>query len=159
MIRTRTTTALAVMGLAALALSALPGTAQAATPTPAPAAVVSPAAAAADGYFYAYDGANKTGKYCKWEGDDSNWSSCSPGGGIRNQAGSIWNNGYAGAYEDVKVYWDNGDDGAWDGAWACIQNGYYYADLANWNFPNNATGGGGEVMNNNISAHMWANAC
>ncbi|MGH1553021.1 peptidase inhibitor family I36 protein [Streptomyces sp. L7] len=156
MIRTKLTTAFAALGLTALALTALPSAAQASESAPSsPSAIAAgPAGATADGYFYAYENANFGGKYCRWAGSDNDWSTCSPGGNLRNQASSLWNNGYAGAYEDVIVYWDLNKTGAG----ACIANGYAYADLAGWQFPNNGPGGG-ETLNDNISSHTWANAC
>jgi hypothetical protein len=155
-IRTNFTTALATVGLAALALSALPGVAQASEPGPSSRDTVAtgPAGATADGYFYAYEHAYQGGKYCRWVGNDGDWSSCSPGGNLRNQASSLWNNGYAGVSEDVNVYWGLN----YTGAWACIANGYYYANLADWYFPTNGSGGG-ENMNDNISSHKWSDSC
>ncbi|MEV0909026.1 peptidase inhibitor family I36 protein [Streptomyces hokutonensis] len=156
MIRTKLTTAFTAVGLTALALTAIPGVAQASESAPSsPTAIAAgPAGATADGYFYAYENANYGGKYCRWVGNDSDWSSCSPGGNIRNQASALWNNGYAGSYEDVNVYWGLG----YTGAWACIANGYAYSNLAGWNFPNNGSGGG-ETLNDNISSHVWSNSC
>ncbi|WP_371657683.1 peptidase inhibitor family I36 protein [Streptomyces sp. NBC_00280] len=154
-------TVLAGFALAGLSVLAAPGIAGAAEP-PAPApdsksatAAAAPSVAAADGNFYAWDGANRTGKYCAWVGDDTNWSTCSPGGNMRNQAGSIENRGYPGSYSRVRVYWDT----AYGGTYACIENGYYYADLSQWYFQV-AGPGQGETLNNNISSHKWANeAC
>ncbi|MFF3335463.1 hypothetical protein ACFYWX_39020 [Streptomyces sp. NPDC002888] len=145
-------------GLAAAVLTGLtaflaPATAQAADGAPAPKAV------AADGNFYAYEYVGLMGGYCAWSGDDANWSSCSPRGGIRNEASSVENRGFPGAYEDVLVYWDNADDaGGWDGARACIQNGWSYGNLYWYYFPENGAGGG-EKMENNISAHRWVHSC
>lgn len=150
-------TGVAGLALAGLSVLTAPGMAGAAdAPAPAhgakAAAATAPSAAAADGYFYAWDGANRTGKYCRWFGDDADWTSCSPGGNIRNQAGSIENRGYPGAYANVDVYWDTG----YGGSYACIPNGWYYADLSQWYFSNPGTGEG-ENMNNNISSHKWIN--
>ncbi|MFI5681939.1 peptidase inhibitor family I36 protein [Streptomyces cellulosae] len=93
-------TGLAGLALAGLSILAAPGIAGAAgAPAPTPgsqsAASAAPSAAAADGYFYAWEGANRTGKYCRWLGDDTNWTTCSPGGNMRNQASSIENRGWA----------------------------------------------------------------
>ncbi|MFE9681884.1 hypothetical protein [Streptomyces sp. NPDC006285] len=148
----RTRSGMAAALVTALTLLVLPGGATAADGEEA-------APAAADGNFYAWQYVTGGGKYCAWYGDDANWSTCSPGGSMRNQAGSIGNRGYPGAYEDVLVYWDNGDDaGGWDGARACIQNGWEYYHLYQEFFPNNGAGGT-QKLENNISAHRWVHAC
>ncbi|MEV7076341.1 peptidase inhibitor family I36 protein [Streptomyces sp. NPDC093990] len=148
---------LAGLALAGLSILAAPGTAGAAeapAPTPGPksAAPAASSAAAADGYFYAWEGANRTGKYCRWLGNDTDWTTCSPGGNMRNQASSIENRGYPGSYANVVVYWDTG----YGGTNACIDNGWYYADLAQWVFLNDGPGQG-ETLNDNISSHKWIN--
>lgn len=150
-------------GLAAAVLTGLtafaaPATAQAADPNGARAPEAA-TTAAADGNFYAYEYVGLSGRYCAWAGDDANWSTCSPAGGMRNDADSIENRGFPGAYEDVLVYWDNADDaGGWDGARACVQNGWSYGHLYMYEFPANGAGGG-EKLNDNISAHRWVHSC
>ncbi|WP_053847011.1 peptidase inhibitor family I36 protein [Streptomyces sp. NRRL B-24085] len=149
---------LALAGLSILAAPGIAGAAEAPVPTPgsksaASAAAADSSAVAADGYFYAWEGANRTGNYCRWVGNDTDWTTCSPGGNMRNQASSIENRGYPGSYANVVVYWDTG----YGGANACIDNGWYYADLSQWFFPNNGPGQG-ETLNDNISSHQWTNA-
>ncbi|MET8081376.1 peptidase inhibitor family I36 protein [Streptomyces sp. NPDC005303] len=151
-------TGLVLAGLSILASSGVAGAAEAPAPTPASksaatTATAAPSAAAADGYFYAWEGANRTGKYCRWLGDDTNWTTCSPGGNMRNQASSIENRGYPGSYPNVMVYWDTG----YGGTDACIDAGWYYADLSQWVFLNPGSGQG-ETLNDNISSHQWTNA-
>jgi hypothetical protein len=153
---------LAAAVLAGLTAFAVPATAQAADTngarTPATATATT-TTTAADGNFYAYEFVGGMGEYCAWAGDDANWSTCSPRGGIRNQASSVENRGFPGAYEDVLVYWDNADDaGGWDGARACVQNGWSYGHLYQYEFPANGEGGG-EKMDQNISAHRWVHSC
>lgn len=163
----RIKSALAIAALAGLTVFTIPGAAPAVAKenTGHPVAVdrTQPTDAEsiqADGNFYAWEYVGNMGSYCAWYGDDANWSSCAPRGGIRNQASSIENRGYPGAFEDVLVYWDNADDaGGWDGARACIQNGWGYGNLYFWYFPDTGTAGSNERMENNISAHRWVNAC
>ena len=142
-------TVLAPAASAAPAPAPVPGasSAQAATAAAAPNAT---ALAPADGYFYAYADSNYGGKYCRWVGNDTDWSSCSPGGNLRNQASSLWNNGYAGSFDDVYVYWGL----SYGGAYACIGNGLAYSNLSNYVFPVGGSGVG-ENMNDNISSHKW----
>lgn len=152
--------ALAAAALTGVTALIAPGTAQAAEPAEViEKGAVGDATAQADGNLYAYVYVGLDGPYCAWYGDDANWSSCSPRGGMRNQASSLQNRGYPGSYEDVLVYWDNADDaGGWDGARACIQNGWSYGHLNMWFYPHNGAGGG-EMLANNISAHRWVNTC
>ena len=74
--------------------------------------------------------------------------------GARNQASVLWDNGYAGSYEDVNLYWGLG----YTGSRACIANGCAYSYLAGWYVPNNGSGGR-ETLNDNISSHVWSNSC
>ncbi|MFC9424823.1 hypothetical protein [Streptomyces sp. NPDC056987] len=144
---------LSVMALGTVTALAVPATAQAAETPVGPAAGASASVIAADGNFYAWRDINGGGGNCAWSGNDSDWSTCSPGGNMRNQASDIWNNGYAGSYDDVLVYWGLN----YTGAYACIPNGRSYNPLTSYYFPNTGTGGG-QNMNDNISSHKWANA-
>lgn len=117
-------------------------------------AAVSPSTASADGYLYAYLDAYGVDKYCRFSGSDGDWSTCSPYGNMRNRASDLWNNGYAGSYGAVRVYWGLGQSGAY----ACIDNGWEYYDLSQWRFPNNGSGGG-QIMNDNTSSNYWVGSC
>lgn len=143
-----------IMQKIALAVAALATVGGAAT-------MMAPAASAADGNVYAYDGTYFSGKYCGWVGNDTNWTTCSGGGvaqNLRNQASSLWNNGYSGGNDDVNFYWDTG----YSGAWACLGTGDYWADLPlgvehfTWG---PGLGGYGDTLNNNISSHKWVSYC
>jgi hypothetical protein len=85
-----------------------------------------------------------------WYDDSSNWVDRN----MRNQASSVHNNGFAGAYDDVLLYWDAGHGGA---AY-CLRNGNYLMDMRYDRFPYNGTGGG-QAMNDNISSHRWVDYC
>ncbi|CCK30315.1 putative secreted protein [Streptomyces davaonensis JCM 4913] len=148
MTRSRIITTLTAVGLTALTLSALPGNAQASD---------APIGPAANGKFYAYQGVNRGGGYCAWTGSDADWESCPTMlGGIRNQASSLQNSGYPGSFEDVDVFWGLHHTGAW----YCLGNGRYLADLRNYRFgPNGGGHGDNETLNNNISSHNWSDHC
>ncbi|MFB8247154.1 hypothetical protein ACFC5X_19200 [Streptomyces sp. NPDC055952] len=107
-------------------------------------------AVAADGNLYAWEHSWKGGRQAAWFGDSSNWSDRN----MRNQASSVDNQGYAGAYDDVRLYWDAG----YGGASYCLANGHYLMDMRYDYFPNNGAGGG-QAMNDNISSHRWVNSC
>lgn len=152
--------ALAVVALAGLTAFVVPGSAQAAdaSDTRGTAGAAAPLFPA-DGNLYAYQYVGFAGGHCAWAGDDADWSSCAPHGNMRNQANSLANRGFPGAYEDVLVYWDDANDaGGWDGARACLQNGWADGHLYQYEFPANGAGGG-EKMHNNISAHRWVHSC
>ncbi|MEU3823567.1 hypothetical protein AB0E74_28730 [Streptomyces sp. NPDC030392] len=137
---------------AALAVAALglAPTAHAQDKAPAVAAPAVADAAAADGYLYAWEHAWKGGRQATWYDDSSNWVDRN----MRNQASSVHNNGFAGAYDDVLLYWDAGHGGA---AY-CLRNGNYLMDMRYDRFPYNGTGGG-QAMNDNISSHRWVDYC
>ncbi|MGW7056300.1 hypothetical protein [Streptomyces sp. NPDC054887] len=130
------------------ALGLAPATAQAApAPAPAPAGT---AAAAADGLLYAWEHSWKGGRQATWSNSSSDWADRN----MRNQASSVHNNGYAGAYEDVRLYWDTGNVGA---AY-CLGNGNYLMDMRYDYFPHNGNGGG-QAMNDNVASHRWGAYC
>ncbi|MFD8590499.1 peptidase inhibitor family I36 protein [Streptomyces sp. NPDC059637] len=159
---TRLKTALAALVLGGTAVLAAPAAAGA-TGTGAPAAAstsASPAesgtvGALADGYLYAYEHIDRGGAYCRWYGDDADWSTCSPGGNMRNKASSLWNNGYPGSYDDVALYWGTN----YTGAPACLRNGVYWNNLTGLHFNRPGSSGHGETINDNISSHRWVNSC
>jgi Peptidase inhibitor family I36 len=135
--------------------------------TPAPTApgsgkVVTPAAP--DGYFYAYEDAYFDGEWCRWEGDHTNWVYADwlmPSDGqcwdyfidpdMNDEVSSVWNNGFAGSYDGVKMYKhaDYGDP------WMCLSEGDYWADLGlGWERFSDGT-----HANDQISSHRWTNDC
>jgi hypothetical protein len=132
------TTGVAVVG----ASSAAQATTAASKPAP------QRVAAAADGYFYAWIDSNFSGGSCRWAGNASNWGSC------RNQASSVQNNGYAGAYDDVNMYW--GVD--YTGAWYCLPPGHYLRDMQ-YDYFNRGGSGLGQAMGDNVSSHKWTTSC
>ena len=121
------------------------------------AAVAVPTAAhAADGYVYAYKDAYFVGPYCKWVGNDADWGTCSPAGSMLNTASSLWNNGYAGGYDDVNFYWGKSYTGAWD----CLGVGTSWSNLQNQRFVYGAGKAGyGQSTNDNIASHKWVPYC
>jgi len=127
-----------------------------ATITVAAALAVPTAAQAADGKVYAYQHWNFTTPYCAWVGNDTDWGSCSPAGSMRNKASSLWNNGYAGGYDDVNFYWGTSYTGAWD----CLGNGTSWSNLQNQRFVYGASRPGyNQSTNDNISSHKWVSYC
>ncbi|MFD8529832.1 peptidase inhibitor family I36 protein [Streptosporangium canum] len=155
----KTRSVMAALALTTLALLNGVGTAQA-DPVDSPS---SSAAAVPDGYLYAWEHAGFTGAWCRWAGDDSNWSTCQGAGpviNLRNKASSLKNRGYTGAYEDVDLYWDNADDeGGWDGTRICMRNGLELDNLTGIYYPYDGRSGQGESLNDNISAHRWSSNC
>ncbi|MER6089736.1 hypothetical protein [Streptomyces bluensis] len=145
--------ALTALTLTALAAAAPSASAQPAQSSPAPNNSVA-AAAAADGYLYAWDGFARSGAQCRWQGNDDNWDTCS-GISMRNRASSLENRGYAGAYEDVDLYYSP----SWQGSRNCLPNGYYLDNLTGIYFLWDGKAGQGQTMNNNIASHRWSNNC
>ncbi|MGW5324502.1 hypothetical protein [Streptomyces sp. NPDC004014] len=145
-------TALAALGIAAVAALTAPAAAQAAPP--APAAGPAKSAAAANGYFYAWEAANRGGHQCAWQYDAGDWSTCG-GFNMRNKASSLENRGYAGVGEDVDLFWSTW----YSGAHNCLPNGMYLNDLTGIYFLWDGKSGQGQSMNDNISSHRWSNNC
>lgn len=114
------------------------------------AASVSSTRAAADGNLYAWEHSWKNGRQAAWYGDSTNWADRN----MRNQASSVDNQGYAGAYDDVRLYWDV----SYGGASYCLPNANYLMDMRYDYFPHNGAGGG-QALDNNISSHRWVNSC
>ncbi|MEV7796966.1 hypothetical protein AB0O68_34175 [Streptomyces sp. NPDC087512] len=143
--------ALTTLTLAAMAATAPTASAQ---PEPSSAAPKGAVAAAADGYLYAWDGFARGGAQCRWQLDDADWSTCS-GISMRNRASSLENRGYAGAYEDVDLFYSP----SWGGSRNCLPNGYYLDNLTGIYFLWDGKAGQGQTMNNNIASHRWTNNC
>lgn len=130
--------------LTAAAEHALPASHDAPATESAPTA---PHGAAADGYLHVYYGFNFT-DYCGgWVGNSSHWGAC------RNRTASLWNNGYPGGFDDVRVYWGTNYTGANRG----VHNGVALGDLRQWTFDNNTGPGSGQWLYRNISSHLWVN--
>ncbi|MFF9396793.1 hypothetical protein [Streptomyces griseoluteus] len=145
-------TALAALGIAAAAALAAPAAAQAAPSAPATGTAKS--AAAPNGYFYAWEHADRGGHQCAWKYDSGDWSTCGAFN-MRNKASSLENRGYAGAYEDVDLFW-----GTWySGSKNCLPNGAYRNNLTGIYFLWDGKSGQGQSMNDNISSHSWSNNC
>ncbi|MFD0884514.1 hypothetical protein ACFQ08_08095 [Streptosporangium algeriense] len=142
------------------------------TPTPAPVnapadgpakdAVTPENLTAADGYFYAAEHPYGGGKYCRWFGDDTSWKTCSDAGGnqvnMENRASQMFNNGFPGGHDDVRVYWGPG----YTGAWRCLATGNHWDDLplGRETF-NKGSGlsGYGQSINDNVASHQWVSSC
>jgi len=117
---------------------------------------IAASAQAADGRVYAWEHAYTQGRVCSWVGNDTNWTTCSPGGNLRNQASTLWNNGYAGGNDDVNFYWGLSYTGAWD----CLRVGTWWSNLQYQRFIYGAGRSGyNQVTNDNISSHKWVSYC
>ncbi|MFB7031329.1 MULTISPECIES: hypothetical protein [unclassified Streptomyces] len=144
-------THLMATALAAATIGLFPAAAHAETaPTAGTAVAAGTTTAAADGYLYAWEHSWKGGRQATWADYSDNWADRN----MRNQASSVHNNGFAGAYEDVRLFWHTDQSGAW----YCLGNGSYLMDMRYDRFPYNGNGGG-EPLNDNISSHDWVNAC
>ncbi|MFI6086052.1 hypothetical protein ACIBBB_34810 [Streptomyces sp. NPDC051217] len=145
---------IAATGLTALSLLVSTGTVQAAAPLK-PAGPTQ--AAAPDGYLYAWVNANRGGTMCRWYEDDANWNTCENNSSIsmRNRASSLENRGYAGAYEDVDLFYSPGQEGSRN----CLPNGRYLNNLTGIYFLWDGQPGQGQSMNDNIASHEWSNRC
>ena len=140
-----------LVGLAAAAALAVPTSAQASGPTPG--APDGGNSIAFDGNLYAYRDPGFIGLCGAWSWHSSYWPT-----GCRNQASSIWNNGYPATLDDVNLYWGSN----YTGAWACISQGDYWGDLTlgierfSWGA---GLPGYMEPVNNNVASHKWVTTC
>ncbi|MFF3670793.1 hypothetical protein [Microtetraspora malaysiensis] len=118
---------------------------------------------AADGYFYAAEHSYGLGKYCRWADDDGAWTTCYDGGGhevnMENQASQMFNNGFPGGYDTVRVFWGR----AYTGAWRCLAPGNHWDDLPlgreTFNGGGSSKAGYGQSLNDNVASHRWVNGC
>ncbi|TXS35325.1 peptidase inhibitor family I36 protein [Streptomyces sp. t39] len=135
-------------GLAALAVATLAvPVAEAGPAVPAAAAA---AAAAPDGFLYAWEHPHAKGAHCKWNADNANWAGCS------DKVSDVWNNGFPGRREDVRLY----NDLEWTGSWVCLHRGDSIPDLGANGLKWFGSGHGqGEPVNDSISSHTWVDAC
>lgn len=111
--------------------------------TEASAATTEASGVTADGNYYVWEDTNRGGRYCGWSIDDRDWRTCGANGSfdMNDRASSWWNNGYSGAYGDVRVYADIN----YGGASTCAPNGM-----------------GGNIpweWNDRISSHKWVTNC
>ncbi|GAA3902930.1 hypothetical protein GCM10022244_11410 [Streptomyces gulbargensis] len=146
-----------VTALTAGALALLTAPAADAGPVAAPPAVTAPAvvapapaAAAPDGFLYAWEHPHAGGFHCRWNGDNGNWAGC------RNKVSDVWNNGFPGRGEDVKLYYGV----SWTGSWVCLHQSHSIPDLALSGLRFFGPGAGkGQLVNDNVSSHDWVDAC
>ncbi|MCX5388990.1 peptidase inhibitor family I36 protein [Streptomyces sp. NBC_00094] len=119
--------------------------------TAAPPSVSAPAAVPGpDGYLYAWEHPHAGGFHCRWNGNNANWAGC------RNKVSDIWNNGYPGRAEDVRLFY--GLD--WSGSWVCLHQGHSLPDLGLSGLRFFGAGAGkGQLVNDNVSSHDWVDAC
>ncbi|MFG3490344.1 peptidase inhibitor family I36 protein [Streptomyces sp. NPDC047972] len=116
----------------------------------APAAVAPAAAAAPDGFLYAWEHPHAGGVHCRWNSANANWAGC------RDKISDVWNNGYPGVAEDVKLYRDTD----WNGSWVCLHQGHSLTDLAASGLRFFSPGHGqGELVNDRVGSHLWVSAC
>lgn len=122
------------------------------------------AAADEDGYFYAFEHANFTGRWCAWDGYAKNWInpggagtggkwSCNHNDEFNDVATSVWNNGYY--TPPVSSVWMFRDTFYGGGAWMCIDAGDYWADFT-LGIERFSDGG---PADNAISSHYWSVTC
>ncbi|MFE5633181.1 peptidase inhibitor family I36 protein [Streptomyces sp. NPDC056470] len=136
----------------ALTLLTAPGAdARTAVPEAAPVAATAPAAVPApDGFLYAWEHPHAGGFHCRWNANNANWAGC------RNKVSDVWNNGFPGRGEDVKLYY--GLD--WSGSWVCLHQSHSLPDLGLSGLRFFGPGAGkGEFVNDNVSSHEWVDAC
>ncbi|MER7956225.1 peptidase inhibitor family I36 protein [Streptomyces sp. NPDC096030] len=136
----------------ALTLLSAPGAdARAAVPGAARVAATAPAAVPApDGFLYAWEHPHAGGFHCRWNANNANWAGC------RNKVSDVWNNGFPGRGEDVKLYY--GLD--WSGSWVCLHQSHSLPDLGLSGLRFFGPGAGkGEFVNDNVSSHEWVDAC
>ncbi|WP_405064366.1 peptidase inhibitor family I36 protein [Kribbella sp. NBC_01505] len=142
--KTATAAAVVAVALTGAILSAAPASAAVTAPPP-------------DGNVYAWLNINAGEVYhCRWVGNDDNWTNCTDWNGVahdmNDKASSVQNRGFSWA---VNFYHDAGRRGAY----ACLSRGDYWPDLRNQRFTRGGGSGAGEVVNNQISSHMWVSSC
>ncbi|MEU2660458.1 peptidase inhibitor family I36 protein [Streptomyces sp. NPDC007325] len=117
----------------------------------APAAATAPAAAPApDGFLHAWEHPRAGGAYCKWNAANANWAGC------RDKISDVWNNGYPGVAEDVKLYRLTD----WNGSWVCLHQGHSIPDLGASGLRFFSPGEGqGQLVNDAVGSHLWVSAC
>lgn len=122
------------------------------------ASVLAPAAAqAADtcwaGEFCAFsDDCQAT---AHWAGNVGVWGDC-----WRNKTDEVLNNGTPGAQDDVNIFWDVGNKGAY----ACLGRGDHWNLRKNeqsftWTRTGSGSQGLGEAVHDNAASHIWVNFC
>ncbi|MET9956094.1 peptidase inhibitor family I36 protein [Streptomyces sp. NPDC006339] len=139
--------------VAALTLLTAPGAGASAavSEAAAPPAVTAPAAVPApDGFLYAWEHPHAGGFHCRWNANNANWAGC------RNKVSDVWNNGFPGRAEDVRLFY--GLD--WTGSWVCLHQGHSIPDLGLSGLRFFGQGAGkGQFVNDNVSSHDWVDAC
>ncbi|MFE4310357.1 peptidase inhibitor family I36 protein [Streptomyces sp. NPDC056891] len=126
------------------AVAVVPGAATA------PAAVAPAAVPGPDGFLYAWEHPHAGGFHCRWNGENANWAGC------RDKVSDVWNNGYPGVAEDVKLYRDTD----WNGSWVCLHQGHSIPDLGASGLKFFSPGHGqGELVNDRVGSHLWVSAC
>ncbi|MCX5231133.1 peptidase inhibitor family I36 protein [Streptomyces sp. NBC_00233] len=116
----------------------------------APAAVAPAAVPGPDGFLYAWEHPHAGGFHCRWNKENANWAGC------RDKVSDVWNNGYPGVAEDVKLYRDTD----WNGSWVCLHQGHSLPDLAASGLRFFSPGHGqGELVNDRVGSHLWVSAC
>ncbi|MEU7512651.1 peptidase inhibitor family I36 protein [Streptomyces sp. NPDC042898] len=138
------------LGVGALTLLTAP-VADARVAAPEASAAVSPAAVPApDGFLYAWEHPHAGGAHCKWDGPNGNWAGC------RDKISDIWNNGFPGQGEDVKLFRLT----SWNGSWVCLHQGHSIPDLGASGLTFFGPGEGhGEPVNDRVGSHLWVDAC
>ncbi|MEU1310890.1 hypothetical protein ABZ419_18640 [Streptomyces cinnamoneus] len=107
-------------------------------------------APAPDGFLYAWEHAHAGGAHCRWNQDNGNWAGC------RNKISDVWNNGFPGRLQDVRLFWGTG----MTGSWVCLHQGESIPDLNAARTVFTAPGRGqGQLVNDNASSHDWVDAC
>ncbi|MGW1250956.1 peptidase inhibitor family I36 protein [Streptomyces sp. NPDC002535] len=103
-----------------------------------------------DGFLYAWEHPHAGGFHCRWNSANANWAGC------RDKVSDVWNNGYPGVAEDVKLYRDTD----WNGSWVCLHQGHSLPDLGASGLRFFSPGHGqGELVNDRVGSHLWVSAC
>lgn len=122
------------------------------------ASVLTPAAAQAletcwPGEFCAYS--DDCGIASHWSGNEGAWGNC-----WINKTDAVVNNGFAGSLDDVNIYYDVGNKGAY----ACLGRGdswnlRTHEQRFTWTRTGSGSQGLGEVVHDNAASHRWVNFC
>ncbi|MFB7513566.1 hypothetical protein [Streptomyces sp. NPDC056144] len=136
----------------AMALMTAPGAEASATaPTTASASASVPSSVPApDGFLYAWEHPHAGGFHCRWNAENANWAGC------RNKVSDVWNNGFPGRGEDVRLFYGLN----MTGSWVCLHRGDSFPDLETDDVRFFSVGAGrGERVNDNVSSHDWVDRC
>lgn len=102
------------------------------------------------GDFCSYNQVNGGGLCWKYSGNGPNMNNCA------NTDQSVFNNGYAGTYDVVFMYWGPN----YEGAYTCLTQGNYWLYATDYKFNNHAPSdflldAYGETVASNVESYKW----